>query len=750
VGEQDVEATLGGLQGFSRKCLVAVGKLRHTLERFDRFGSSAERSKLEHDIEFLEAEAATWDLLYLTCVDLRTEDAEKSAEYLMRVAQDKWVSDEQFFQLACKHDFEMRRWRRIVAWLENVYSTQHHFGAAVRTDEYWENTTRSLHRGTELESRDGVERELITHVDPDAPLREEGKQLHSLDETLDNRLMKRMWELVRAGRIGEAVREAEGCSQHWRSATLFAMQNYHDPKALRSDDIGDARGNANPKLLRSVAAKISQMETGINVYEKALYGLFGGQLMPVLAVCNGTADCMWAKFKLNLLHKTLRYRGEAHGEIFPEDGILDVGLSSTTASASQMMFQKIQNCIIKGELNQVMELLASSQQQGDNVLMSRFCVTFALVLSKVSVPVFNPEPHLTLEDAYRAIEQHVRVLTPLDKPALVVAHCNHLAPERRVPCMATFIANAVKNTSIAEAKASEVNFSISSQEETQRKANRIQTRRLKYIRAMEAAQLPTVQVLLQVVLHMLPSEHIAVQAFNFGDLNSSRFAFDAQDGLGSHLPLIEILGWLSIRFEHYRECIFVCNQICRALALRHRVSHLKEVLQSLPEIFLEKSRQDCVESKENSYAFEIEYWRTLCDAYDSFSEWKIAHEANALHQEEELEALYVGCEANLRRIIDFPDSPLFSSHSQELRELQLFVIRDSFIPQAFFMLHYLHFQMDRPHLSLALADDCADQRRRLFAVFERSNMLQRFLALMKESSVQLLRKGSKDILGYDE
>lgn len=59
-----------------------------------------------------------------------------------------------------------------------------------------------------------AERPLVSSLDIDAPLRNGGAQkLHFMDQSLDERLMRRVWELIRCGQVGAAVAECDGCMQ---------------------------------------------------------------------------------------------------------------------------------------------------------------------------------------------------------------------------------------------------------------------------------------------------------------------------------------------------------------------------------------------------------------------------------------------------------------------------------------------------------------------------------------------------------
>ena len=61
---------------------------------------------------------------------------------------------------------------------------------------------------------------VITQLDPDAPFYQQQRDLHTQDAEFEDRLLQRLWYLVKCGRIDRAVRECESCQQHWRAASL--------------------------------------------------------------------------------------------------------------------------------------------------------------------------------------------------------------------------------------------------------------------------------------------------------------------------------------------------------------------------------------------------------------------------------------------------------------------------------------------------------------------------------------------------
>ncbi len=747
-GLSEHEIASGVTRSLAATALSTAATLRETVGRFDPFGQSAEKLALEEQMVLLQWEASTWELLHTTLTDLRQAEGQENSMALSMAAGDKWVSDEQFFQMCSRMDPAARRFRRVAAWLEHVYNTQSSPSGSVRAEHNWEATERCLSKGvaTEKDALTGAETELVSRLDPDAPLRQSGS-LHSVDETIDKRLLRRVWELIRCGRIGQAVTECNACQQQWRSATLMGMQPYHDPKVLNQDDPADARGNNNAALLRQVCAQMADC-VKLNAHERAMYALFAGRIDPVLSVSSSYHDVLWAHYKINLLQRVLQLRGNFELQVLADEEMFAAAAAAFPEQA-QTVHARIQKAMILGQLNELAQLLSDYQRLPDcSPHIHRFSVSALLVLSKVRTPYFNPTPELLLADAHFAIGVYLnRVVAALHKPAIVVALALHLPAAGRSRFVARFVADSVEGRSVQEARELEA-ITLIAEDERVRDAARKQDRRTRYVQAIEAGGLEIADVLQHVFVNLLPPESAHVRAFHFNNQDDS-----AVDTMGSHAALIEILGWLTIRSDHWKQSVEVANSISRHLALRHRVSHIRDVLRTLPSLTLDQCRSACLTEPRatSSYAFEIEFWRALCDAYDAFATW---HNSQSRSDSQATAALYEGAEGALRRVVDFPTAPLFDLAAggiggERYRQAQLAVIRDNYIPQVFVMLHALHCQSGRPELSLALADDVADKRKNLWSVFARTEMLEPFLGLMKEASTMLLARGHRCIVGFD-
>ncbi len=247
-GTSDEASVLASVQAMGPMVKEAADSLRASLAAFSTYGAPSERRELEQALELLEGEHATWTLLHATLSDLRAFEEQQplaDADALELAAHDEWISDESFFLLATRHDATLRRWLRVIVWLETLGLDAAARTERVRCDRFWEYTHMALARGgvgdvgdddddgnrqqwpTEKSADSSLQRLLVRSLDVDAPLQsgDQQRQLHSMDASLDARLLRRLWALVTSLRAFPATRlipnrsAPANLAPRWPSAT---------------------------------------------------------------------------------------------------------------------------------------------------------------------------------------------------------------------------------------------------------------------------------------------------------------------------------------------------------------------------------------------------------------------------------------------------------------------------------------------------------------------------------------------------
>ena len=156
----------------------------------------------------------------------------------------------------------------------------------------WENTLSSLQTGKAGPN-------MVRELDPDAPHRT-GRQLHSLDQEDEARLVRALFGCVRCGLLEDGQELCARVGQSWRAATLEGWKLYHDPNYERgTDGAGDklpAEGNKHRDVWKMVAWGLTQ-DSALSQHERAVYAALCGNLAQLQLICSSWEDLLWAGTK---------------------------------------------------------------------------------------------------------------------------------------------------------------------------------------------------------------------------------------------------------------------------------------------------------------------------------------------------------------------------------------------------------------------------------------------------------------------
>ncbi|KNC55585.1 nuclear pore complex protein Nup107 [Thecamonas trahens ATCC 50062] len=189
----------------------------------------------------------------------------------------------------------LREARIVVAWLQSLFADQlkpHTMEAAM-----WRATLSVLRTKPGALAPQG----LVKTLDPDAPLRDpDASGLHPDDADLEERLLRHLWLLVKAGKLDEARNVCRKVGQPWRAASLGGGAAFHDAiyageVKLTGERIDDAApaGNVQRLLWRQMVQVLASEAS--SQYERALYGVLAGSLSAVLPLCTSWEDHLWAR-----------------------------------------------------------------------------------------------------------------------------------------------------------------------------------------------------------------------------------------------------------------------------------------------------------------------------------------------------------------------------------------------------------------------------------------------------------------------
>lgn len=137
---------------------------------------------------------------------------------------------------------------------------------------------------------------LVLHIDPDAPLREENATLVEDDVRSEGALLRLVWQMVRAGRVAEAQQLCRLHKQFWRAASLGGGDIPDDPNLRSPARQGPPTGNHYRSLWKYSCQALATNSP--NLYERATYGSLCQDLDSTLEGCRSWHDHLWAYLKV--------------------------------------------------------------------------------------------------------------------------------------------------------------------------------------------------------------------------------------------------------------------------------------------------------------------------------------------------------------------------------------------------------------------------------------------------------------------
>lgn len=245
---------------------------------------------------WLTHEKNTWNLLYCLYKDrLVNQKEDMDTDDFGLAASERQIVEQLYITNA-----NLREYQLIVDWLELSALDDR---GAVQIGHYtdrtvaWENT---LHQLQNLETMFGSGREIVRHVDPDAPARER-RPLHDLDAADEARLSKQVFTAIRQGRFDDAQTICEHCGQPWRAALLEGWRLHHDPNYFEETANGKLPVEGNPRrdLWKKCAWMMADNEK-LDEYSRATAGVFCGHLEAILKCATEYADHLWAYMKVQI------------------------------------------------------------------------------------------------------------------------------------------------------------------------------------------------------------------------------------------------------------------------------------------------------------------------------------------------------------------------------------------------------------------------------------------------------------------
>ncbi|GFR41433.1 hypothetical protein Agub_g2121 [Astrephomene gubernaculifera] len=297
--------------------------------------------------EEMEAQAATWQLVFCLYCD-EAPPAGVGGGGVIGTGGAKLYRER--LADSVKLDPEQARCARVVSWLESLADDclRRQAGAAFAPEEgLWHETKTEMRAG-----RGSV----VSELDPDAPGRT-GRPLHAGNARSQERILARVWQLMRAGRLPEALELCQHVGQPWRAAALGGGGQFgalpvgsaaieHDQAVdseLQAEELADEVTHGSGTLLalwRWAAQQAASAPPG-DKFERAVFGGLGGSIAAMAPACSSWEDFAWAYCRSWLesqLMRTVPLEPHATGDLVAGDVVASAlarcGIAPATAQRS--------------------------------------------------------------------------------------------------------------------------------------------------------------------------------------------------------------------------------------------------------------------------------------------------------------------------------------------------------------------------------------------------------------------------------
>ncbi|XP_067945388.1 nuclear pore complex protein Nup107-like [Watersipora subatra] len=566
-------------------------------------GTTASRHRISGLLQLhtnLRSEMWTWQLaasLLKDIVDMELRPDEEMMEDEEQTVMTNRQLMEQFFS----DNEKVRRCQIVVDWLEmmnsedvldDFYNKVQYFSE--KSSVMWENT---LHLKKSSSKKAEI---LVEYLDPDAPHRT-GQRLASLDQEDDDRLVRYVFALLRAGKLEEAHQLCVRCGQSWRAATLEGWKLSHDPNFTSDvDEQLDSTGNQFRDVWKSTCWSLSQ-EDSCSTYEKAIYASLSGNLEQVLAVCDNWTDALWAHLKVLVdieleQHMRLHTSSADHqlvelpaaywakttnvNQLFKE---LEASQKESVRDQCQRFFHKIQKHLITGDYDALVEVMVDAQR--GNTLsphILRFMAHFVLFLRSMDKVAVE-------ESVCELVEGYMRYLMDSKQYKLVATYCAVLPRESQLITYGLFL------------------------ESVKEKDDRLMVLTLGKQAGLDMS-----------TITRIVTENSLVKLKNLIDIHASGNEVISVENRPQVDSIIDSLEWLLIDPEQIMDCIHQCNAQMRVFLAIKDHQRLKEVYSKLPADCIGRAlagKEDMQLMDDSNAIKECICFRTYLEALQAFDDW---------------------------------------------------------------------------------------------------------------------------------
>ncbi|XP_045190526.2 nuclear pore complex protein Nup107-like [Mercenaria mercenaria] len=730
-------------------------------------------------------EEATWKLIKSLFRD--RQDTSMKEDFMMeqgdedeqQVIQGIYQSDEKIVNALFDREQSVREAQLVVDWLESCAQDDcENFAENIKffSDRAvgYENARHRL-QNQQMGVPTGAERNLITELDPDAPVRQ-NKLLDDLDKEDEDRLLQYIFVCLRAGQLEKAQKMCLDCGQAWRAATLEGWKLFHDPnfEGLGPECQRKAiQGNPHRDIWKTVCWNMAQ-DARVSTYEKAIYSALCGNLRGILPVCKSWLDYVWAYFRVLVdrkvedeirLKTTINRSLEALPGEYWEKNLTtrsvfkEIEANDVMQKEAGGLYHLIQKYVILGDVSGLLDLLYERvRQQGQDISLHtlRFMAHFVLFLR-------TSEQNTKEELCNSILKCYVERLIREKHYGLIAYYVSKLPKNAQVHWYALFLEG------------------ITNKDERQH-----------YLDLAEDAGLDLAAVTKKVV------ENIRMKS----DVDFSRI-HEMQDSVDTVISeedrhKIEAIDWLVFDIAQRAEALKQANAVMRTFIAMKKIDAARAVFEKLPpdsvdvvhKTWLQQTGTTTLPAEDRNAVREYLCIKAYLDAMESFNDWiqhyhhgqptrpappeggsftdRVAYEQRMKQFEQERERWHRNLlmqtqttKDHIYNVLLFADGGWMAdqiveeadeniadrSEGDVLRQEQMDRLRRLVLPGLVFLLHNVLHTSEQYQECVRLADMLTSEQHKLYQVF-RQDEIQRVLHLLRESSLKLLDQG-RDPLGYE-
>lgn len=283
-------------------------------------------------------------------------------------------------------------------------------------------------------------KDIVTELDPDAPLRQQKRVVES-DQLFDKTLHRYIFELLRARKFDEALQICELSGNFTLKLSISGANEYMDPqidgKLMDLPDMGSKpRGIERKGLWKKMCLQLAQQTDLIDLYERGIYGILGGDLNSVISLCN-TWETQFIAFMLFIVTNDVE-EVEEDGESarYEPRKVLDILAKSSNPVVKEQSEDPIRT-LMGAVINDSVEFIArdfathlqsfaNGSTGGTDFFILRIMAHLLVFLRQLDVPIGESIDYTVI------LRSYIEYLHFQKKQYLVPLYISHLPEEDSV------------------------------------------------------------------------------------------------------------------------------------------------------------------------------------------------------------------------------------------------------------------------------------------------------------------------------